>query len=81
MPGHIGTSIGRNTVLVQGNKLGRAGIAGAKAFEEGAPLTAAEAAAIILQAVKDNKWRVLVGEDAVILDQMVREVRSPTHWL
>lgn len=73
MPGHIGTQIGANTVLVQGKKLGRMGKAVAKSFEENAPLTAAEAAEIILKGVKENRWRVLVGEDSVLLDKMVRE--------
>jgi NAD(P)-dependent dehydrogenase (short-subunit alcohol dehydrogenase family) len=37
-----------------------------------APTTAAEAAAIILDAVRNDRWRVLVGEDAYALDAAVR---------
>jgi NAD(P)-dependent dehydrogenase (short-subunit alcohol dehydrogenase family) len=42
-------------------------------FLEEAPTTAAEAAKIILDGVKAERWRILVGEDAQIMDRMVRE--------
>jgi NAD(P)-dependent dehydrogenase (short-subunit alcohol dehydrogenase family) len=48
-----------------------------EAFRDLAPLSAASAAQIILDGVRQNKWRILVGEDAVIVDQMVRE--DPEH--
>ena len=38
-----------------------------------APVTPAQAAEIILQGVKDDNWRILVGKDAVALDEAVRE--------
>jgi len=41
-------------------------------FREDAPTTAAEAATIILDAVKAEKWRILVGKDAEFLDDRVR---------
>ena len=41
-------------------------------FYAEAPLTAAEAAAIILEGVRAQRWRILVGEDAVFLDRLVR---------
>ena len=41
-------------------------------FRTGAPLDAAGAATIILDAVKAGKWRILVGDDAVRLDEQVR---------
>ena len=44
----------------------------AQNFHERAPTTAAEAAKIILDAVKTGRWRVLVGEDAHKLDERVR---------
>lgn len=44
----------------------------ARRFLEEAPTTAAEAATIILDGVKADRWRILVGEDAVKLDAMVR---------
>jgi hypothetical protein len=37
-----------------------------------APTTAAEAATIILDGVRAGKWRILVGEDAHVLDAKVR---------
>jgi NAD(P)-dependent dehydrogenase (short-subunit alcohol dehydrogenase family) len=47
--------------------------AGAEGFRDNAPMTAAEATTVILEAVKRDEWRILVGDDAVILDEMVRE--------
>jgi hypothetical protein len=47
--------------------------AGAEAFRDMAPMTAAEASAFILASVQRGDWRILVGDDAVILDEMVRE--------
>ena len=41
-------------------------------FVETAPTSAAEAATIILDGVKRGDWRILVGEDAEIMDEMVR---------
>ncbi len=35
-------------------------------------MTAAEAATVILDAVRENRWRVLVGADAHALDEAVR---------
>ncbi len=43
-----------------------------RAFSAAAPTSAAEAAAIILQAVRQERWRVLVGEDAHRVDARVR---------
>ena len=37
-----------------------------------APVSAAQAATIILDAVKAGKWRILVGDDAHRLDEVVR---------
>jgi NAD(P)-dependent dehydrogenase (short-subunit alcohol dehydrogenase family) len=44
----------------------------AAAFRDNAPTTAAEAAKIILDGVKAQKWRILVGKDAEFLDAQVR---------
>jgi NAD(P)-dependent dehydrogenase (short-subunit alcohol dehydrogenase family) len=44
-------------------------------FTEDAPTTAATAATTILDGVKADRWRILVGEDAHQLDERVR--RSP----
>jgi hypothetical protein len=44
----------------------------ARRFLENAPTTAAEAAKIILDGVKAERWRILVGDDAHKMDQLVR---------
>ena len=42
-------------------------------FTEEAPTSAAEAAKIILDGVKADRWRILVGEDAQEIDRRVRQ--------
>lgn len=44
----------------------------AEAFRDNAPTTAAQAATIILDGVRAGEWRILVGDDAILLDRMVR---------
>jgi NAD(P)-dependent dehydrogenase (short-subunit alcohol dehydrogenase family) len=39
---------------------------------EKAPLSPAQAAVIILDGVRENEWRILVGEDAANLDELTR---------
>jgi hypothetical protein len=45
----------------------------AESFRDDAPMTAADAATVILDGVRKRNWRILVGQDAVTLDRMVRE--------
>ncbi len=45
----------------------------AEMFRDAAPTTAAQAATIILDGVRAERWRILVGDDAVGLDELVRE--------
>jgi NAD(P)-dependent dehydrogenase (short-subunit alcohol dehydrogenase family) len=45
----------------------------ARRFFEDAPTTAEAAATIILNGVKAGQWRILVGDDAHRLDQLVRQ--------
>jgi NAD(P)-dependent dehydrogenase (short-subunit alcohol dehydrogenase family) len=42
-------------------------------FRDNAPMTAAEAATVMLDGVRADRWRILVGEDAHRLDAMVRQ--------
>ena len=42
-------------------------------FRDNAPLTAAQAATIILDGVRRDAWRILVGDDAHALDRLVRD--------
>ena len=44
----------------------------AKRFLEEAPMTAAQAATVILEGVKADRWRILVGADAREIDERVR---------
>ena len=43
------------------------------AFRDNAPTTAAQAATTILDGVRNDTWRVLIGQDARALDKAVRE--------
>ena len=45
----------------------------AESFRDDAPMTAEDAATTILDGVRAKRWRILVGEDAVVLDRLVRE--------
>ena len=49
-----------------------------QAFREGG-LTPDQAASIILQAVKNDEWRILVGRDAEALDRVIRRNPLNTH--
>ena len=49
----------------------------ARRFVTDAPTSAAQAATIILEGVKADRWRILVGPDAHLIDEMVR--REPEH--
>ncbi|MFP6814418.1 MAG: SDR family NAD(P)-dependent oxidoreductase [Pseudomonadales bacterium] len=87
MPGHIGTSILINSakVLDRDDPLNMSGqaelseearaqaIQRALAFRDHAPVTADQAATVILDGVRARQWRILIGEDAHALDQRVRE--------
>ena len=48
-------------------------------FRDDAPTTAAQAAAIILEGVREERWRILVGDDAHRLDEMVREAPEDAY--
>jgi NAD(P)-dependent dehydrogenase (short-subunit alcohol dehydrogenase family) len=45
---------------------------GAEGFRDNAPMSAADAARRILDEVVAGNWRILVGDDAVVLDEIVR---------
>jgi hypothetical protein len=64
-----------------------------EAFRDDAPTTAADAATISLDGVRADQWRILVGDDAIVLDRLVREdpesayteefyerLRASTNW-
>ncbi len=72
MPGHIGTSIALNSVMVHGGEVDAGVHEAENAFRNTAPTTSAQASSIILNAVARGDWRILVGDDAVVLDELVR---------
>jgi NAD(P)-dependent dehydrogenase (short-subunit alcohol dehydrogenase family) len=53
----------------------------ARAFRDEAPTTAAAAAKIILDGVKADRWRILVGDDAHKLDEWVRQSPDKAYTL
>jgi NAD(P)-dependent dehydrogenase (short-subunit alcohol dehydrogenase family) len=48
-------------------------------FVEEAPMTAAQAATVILDGVKADRWRILVGKDAEKIDQLVRQMPEQAY--
>ena len=53
----------------------------ARRFIEDAPTSAAQAATIILDGVKADGWRILVGQDAHRIDEMVRQSPEQAYEL
>ena len=51
----------------------------ARRFLEEAPTTAAEAATVILDGVRNERWRILVGRDAERIDSLVREAPEQAY--
>ncbi|MEA2867388.1 MAG: hypothetical protein QOE39_2103 [Bradyrhizobium sp.] len=86
-----------NEVTLARVRLGMAGIADAakmsdedvqayaaertRSFREEAPTSAAQAAKIILDGVRAERWRILVGEDAHYLDERVRRTPEQAYDL
>ena len=48
-------------------------------FRDQAPTSAAEAARVILDGVREERWRILIGEDAKVLDELVREAPEAAY--
>ena len=48
-------------------------------FRDNAPVTAAQAATVILDGVRAEQWRILIGEDARVLDELVREAPEDAY--
>jgi len=66
-------SMGTDTSKLSDADIARLAEERARRFLEEAPTTAAQAATIILDGVKQDRWRILVGADAEKIDQRVRE--------
>lgn len=48
-------------------------------FEKKAPMTAEGAATVILDGVREERWRILVGDDAEAIDSLVRETPEKAY--
>jgi hypothetical protein len=48
-------------------------------FEQNAPVSAAQAATVILDGVRNDKWRILVGDDAHAIDRLIREMPETAY--
>lgn len=68
-------SMGRDVSALSDDDISKIIAAREHRFTEEAPTSAAQAATIILDGVKADKWRILVGDDAHKIDERVR--RSP----
>jgi NAD(P)-dependent dehydrogenase (short-subunit alcohol dehydrogenase family) len=79
MPGHIGTGIAGNTVFAHGGEQSTAAAERAARFRNTAPMTAAEAATVILDGVRAERWRILIGDDAHVLDLAVRQAPEEAY--
>ena len=79
MPGHIGTKIAENSVTAAAadaapgtTEQERAEAEAFAAFFEEYGLDPEKAAEIILNGVREERWRILVGSDAEVMDREVR---------
>ncbi len=76
MPGHIGTGIVasslRHGVDEISDEIRDFMEMVAEEFRKSAPVTAEEAATVILDGIRQERWRILVGDDARALDEAVR---------
>ncbi len=73
IPGHIGTEIIANSVAIQGDPMAPEITERSNTFRNTAPTSAEQAAAVILDGVRDGRWRILVGDDAYAVDVLVRD--------
>ncbi|MFQ5418667.1 MAG: SDR family NAD(P)-dependent oxidoreductase, partial [Myxococcota bacterium] len=71
--------MGFETAGATTDQIRQAMVLGAEQFRDAAPMTAADAAKTILDGVRNDRWRILVGEDAHVLDEMVRETPEEAY--
>jgi NAD(P)-dependent dehydrogenase (short-subunit alcohol dehydrogenase family) len=65
--------MGTDTSAMSDEDIQRIALDRARSFRDEAPTSAAAAAKIILDGVKAERWRILVGNDAQLLDERVRQ--------
>jgi short-subunit dehydrogenase len=71
------TSMGKDASALSDEEIKAMVAERARRFLAAAPTSAAEAASIILEGVKADRWRIPVGSDAHLMDRMVRD--DPDH--
>jgi NAD(P)-dependent dehydrogenase (short-subunit alcohol dehydrogenase family) len=74
-------SSGRDVSALSDDDLRRLVVERERRFRDEAPTSAAEAAKIILDGVKADRWRILVGADAAVIDRRVRETPERAYEL
>jgi hypothetical protein len=65
--------MGIDTAAMSDDDIQQLALDRARSFREDAPMTAAAAAKVILDGVKAERWRILVGDDAHEIDARVRQ--------
>jgi NAD(P)-dependent dehydrogenase (short-subunit alcohol dehydrogenase family) len=73
------TALGRDATAMSDDDIRALMRERARRFQEEAPTSAAEAATIILNGVKAEQWRILVGKDAHIIDERVRQAPDQAY--
>ena len=79
MPGHIGTDMLANTVEVLGREVNDRHRKASTFLHDIAADDREQAATTILEGVRAGRWRILVGEDAQLLDQLVRDTPEEAY--
>ena len=70
---------GRDMSQVSDAEIQKMSVERARRFEEEAPMTAAAAATVILDGVKADRWRILVGHNPNLLDERVRQAPEDAY--
>jgi NAD(P)-dependent dehydrogenase (short-subunit alcohol dehydrogenase family) len=82
-PGHIGTPIAYNSLKAHAphvpSAIDQEIRERSDAYIDSAPMSAAEASKVIIDAVMAGDWRILVGDDAVEIDRRVRQDPDQAH--
>jgi NAD(P)-dependent dehydrogenase (short-subunit alcohol dehydrogenase family) len=71
--------MGTDTKAMSDEDIQNIAIDRARTFRDEAPTTAAAAAMVILDGVKAGRWRILVGDDAHLLDERVRQTPEQAY--
>ncbi|MEQ9316274.1 MAG: SDR family NAD(P)-dependent oxidoreductase [Henriciella sp.] len=87
MPGHIGTQIALNTLrefgddsaVGGGNEEYEEAKARGEQFRDNAITSASDAARVILDGVRADEWRILIGPDAQAIDEAVRKTPKEAY--